>query len=169
MKSNSIYKMTNITNSEIIEKKYAEAVNGIREEWFTTVSTKWYEYVIGLPIHLQITYLIVVFHNQIFNGGFHQYFFNGYGQFAKETINALMTIRGFKKAELLRNALKIVNAKNTSDEVFREQLLKKEIVELFDKDDFFEPLDNLDALYYVDESEDIEQLLGTYLRSIKDV
>lgn len=157
--------MTIMSNSEIIEKKYAESVMGIKEEWFNTVSTKWYDYVIGLPIHLQTIYLIVVFHSQIFNGGFHQYFVNGYGQFAKETINALKIIGAFKKAELLEQALRIVNLENYSDEIFRKKLLEKQIPQLFSKDDLFEPLDNLDNIYYTDDKEDIEQLLGNYLGS----
>lgn len=151
--------------TELIEEKYAEAVKGIKEEWFNEPNTKWYEYVIGLPIQLQICYLIVVFHNQIFNGGFHQYFVNGYGQFTKETINALKTIGAFKKADLLEEALKIVNSENYSDNIFRKKLLEKQIPQLFSKDDLFEPLDNLDNSYYTDEDEDIESLLGSYLRS----
>ncbi|MPT34194.1 MAG: DUF4375 domain-containing protein, partial [Flavobacterium sp.] len=102
--------------TKLIEEKYAEAVKGIKEkeEWSNEPNTKWYKYIIGLPVQLQICYLIVVFHNQIFNGGFHQYFVNGYGQFAKETIDALKTIGALKKAELLEEALKIVNSESYS-------------------------------------------------------
>ena len=149
----------------LIEEKYAEAVKGIKDEWFTEPNTKWHEYVIELPIQLQICYLIVVFHNQIFNGGFHQYFVNGYGQFAKETINALQTIGAVKKADLLEEALKIVNFENYSDYTFRKNLFEKQIPQLFSKDDLFEPLDNLDNNYYTVEDEDIESLLGSYLSS----
>lgn len=152
-----------MNNLEIIQEKYAESIIGMKEEWFNTVSTKWYDYVIGLPIHLRITYLIVVFHNQIFNGGFHQYFVNGYGQFAKETVNALKKIGAFEKAELLEQALKVANLDDYSDSNFRNKLLEKQIPQLFHKDDLFEPLDNLDNIYYDNEKEDIEQLLGNYL------
>ncbi len=151
--------------TELIEEKYAESVKGIKEEWFNEPNTKWYEYIIGLPIQLQICYLIVVFHNQIFNGGFHQYFVNGYGQFAKETINALKSIGALKKAELLEDALEIVNSENYSEGTFRMKLLEKQIPQLFFKDDLFEPLDNMDNIYYTDVNEDIDQLLGSYLRS----
>lgn len=154
-----------MSNLEIIEEKYAESVMGIKKEWFNTVSNKWYDYVIGLPIHLQITYLIVVFHNQILNGGFHQYFVNGYGQFAKETIIALKTIGAFRKAELIEHALNIVNLENYSDEIFRKKLMEKQIPQLFSKDDLNEPLENLDNIYYREEKEDIKQLLRNYLLS----
>lgn len=150
-------------NTELIEKIYTEAVKGIREDWLNESDERWYDHIIGLPIQLQICYLVVVLHNQVLNGGFHQYFVNGYGQFAKETINALKTIGASKKAELLDEALKFVNSDNYLDEVFRKKLLKKQIPQLFSKDDLFEHLDGLDDIYYADQNEDLEQLLGSYL------
>jgi len=152
-----------MSNAEVIEEKYEEAVSGMKEEWFNAIDTKWYDYVVGLPIRLQIVYLVVVLHNQIFNGGFHQYFVNGYGQFAKETINSLKIIGALKKAELLKEALETVNKENSSDEVFRRQLLNKEIAQLFSNDKLFEPLDKMDSAYYADEGEDVEKLLVYYL------
>ena len=109
--------------------------------------------------------MIVVFHNQIYNGGFHQFFVNGYGQFAKETINILITIGALNKAKLLKEALNFVNAENNTDAVFRKKLLEKEIKSLFIDDNLFEPLDKLDAQYYAIEKEDLEQLLCDYLQS----
>lgn len=110
-------------------------------------------------------YLVVLLHNQIFNGGFRQYLVNCYGQFANETINALKIIGALKKAELLKEALKIVNEKNSSDTVFRRQLLNKEIAQLFSNDSLLAPLDKIDNAYYTYESEDLEKLLGHYLGS----
>ncbi|THF53147.1 DUF4375 domain-containing protein [Flavobacterium supellecticarium] len=152
-----------MTYATLIEERYAEAVKGIKEEWFNTQSTKWYEYIIGLSDDLKICYSTVVFHNQIFNGGFHQYFVNGYGQFAQITINSLRTIGAIKKATLLEKAIGIVNYNHYSDEVFRRKLLNNQIPKLFDGDDLFEPLDELDVIYYNSENEDIERLLGIYL------
>ena len=88
---------------------------------------------------------------------------NGYGQFANETINALKTIGALKKAELLEEAFKIINSENYSVDTFRRMLLEKQIPQLFSKDDLFEPLDNLDYIYYANETEDVWQLLGNYL------
>jgi hypothetical protein len=34
-------------NSEIITKKYAEAVQGIKEEWLERTDNRWYDYVIN--------------------------------------------------------------------------------------------------------------------------
>jgi hypothetical protein len=153
-----------MTNQEIIEKKYLEAVKGIKEEWFTEVTAEWYNYIIELPEDLLTTYLVIVLHNQVFNGGFHQYFVNGYGQFASETIEALERIGASKKAGYLKNAFEIVNSENDIDVVFREKLLSREIKELFIEDDLFDPLDELDTQYYNEEKESIEDLLANYLR-----
>jgi len=148
---------------DIIEIKYTEAVQGIKEEWLVNTNNNWYEYVIKLPIKTQIVYLVIVLHNQVFNGGFHQYFVNGYGQFAKETINALIKIGAIKKANLLQLAFAKVNINNNAPEIFRSQLIKKEIKPLFEGDDLYEPLDKLDSEYYLQEDEDIVQLLNRYL------
>lgn len=148
----------------MIETKYAESVQGIKEEWFVDNSNNWYNYIMQLPTELKITYLVVVLHNQVFNGGFHQYFINGYGQFSKATINALLEIKAINKAELLEKALKLVSADIDNDAIFRKKLLNKEINNLFQNDILFEPLDKLDSKYYKNEDENIEQLLGNYLQ-----
>jgi hypothetical protein len=106
-----------------------------------------------------------VLHNQVFNGGFHQYFVNGYGQFANETINALIEIGALRKAELLKEALDKVNVENNSFEIFREKLIAKDIEALFVGNDLYDPLDKLDNSYYDSEEEDINLLLGKYLES----
>ena len=154
-----------MNNSELIEKKYIEAVHGIKEEWLTKASSTWFDHIMNLPKELQITYMVVILHNQVINGGFHQYFVNGYGQFAKETIHALVEIGALRKAELLNTALTIVNSKNMTDVDFREKLLKKEIEPLFVRDELFEPLDKLDSEYYETEEEDIERLLAVCITS----
>jgi hypothetical protein len=151
-------------NAKIIEEKYAEAVQGFREEWLVVINENWYNHIVNLQAPLQITYMVVVMHNQVFNGGFHQYFVNGYGQFAKETIDSLTQINAIKRADLLRKALLLVNKENLPDHVFRELLLKKKLDALVVSDELDEPLDELDSIYYNIEDEDIVELLGNYLR-----
>jgi len=90
---------------------------------------------------------------------------NGYGQFAEETIEALKTIGALKKADLLEESLKMVNSEKDSSHTFRKMLVEKRIPRMFSKDDLFEPLDKLDIIYYSNEDEDIELLLGYYLQS----
>ncbi len=152
-------------NLELIEKSYLEAVKGVQEEWFLYSNSNWYDYVMNLPIHLRVTYLVVILHNQVFNGGFHQYFVNGYGQFANETILVLLDVGASKRANILEVAYKIVNANNLSTEIFREQLLDKKIQSLFATDELYVPLDKLDNEYYNLVEEDIETLLSNYLKS----
>lgn len=151
-----------MSNLEIINNTYLDAVSELKEEWFLSYSTKWYDYIIFLPPNLQITYLLVVFDNQISNGGFDQYFVNGYGQFSKETINALIEIGAIKKSGLLAEAYTLVNSNNLSDEMFRQQLLQNKIESLFDNDKLFELLNKLDSEYYGN-NEDIKELLEYYL------
>ncbi|MBB4807441.1 hypothetical protein HNP38_002747 [Chryseobacterium defluvii] len=159
-----------MTNQELIEKIYLESTKGIKEEWFISEVPHWYSYIINLPKDLQVTYLTVVLENQVLNGGFHQYFVNGYGQFSKETIEALIEIGAFKKSNLLDKALNIVKDEYLSDEEFRRELVDKTLKKLFIDDDLFDPLGELDDIYYDIEDEDIEDLLGDYLRkSFKEI
>ncbi len=160
-----LHEPLNNKNMEVIENKYAEAIQGIKNEWLEGDGFMWFNYVIGLPPQLKNTYLIVILHNQVFNGGFHQYFVNGYGQFAKETIDSLIEIGAKRKAELLKEALFHVNSEQLADNVFREKLLKKKITRLFESDELSDPLDKLDSEYYNSENEDVGQLLMNFLEA----
>lgn len=149
-------------NSEIIERTYLESTKGIKEEWFYSEVPHWYSHIINLPKDLQITYLTVILENQVLNGGFHQYFVNSYGQFAKETIEALIEIGAFKKSNLLEKALNIVQD-DIGDVEFRNKLINRSLNKLFVDDDLFKPLEELDDVYYDIEDEDVSDLLGEYL------
>lgn len=152
-----------MNNQELIEKIYLESTKGIKEEWFVSELPHWYSYVINLPTHLQITYLTVVLENQVLNGGFHQYFANSYGQFARETINALVELGAFKKSNLLDSALHLIQDVSMSDQEFRDKLVNKTLAKLFKEEDLYDPLEELDNSYYDIEDEDIADLLADYL------
>jgi hypothetical protein len=149
-----------MTNLEIIEVNFKNAVKGIKEEWLNTVNLNWYEYILGLPIKQRNTYLLIILENQVYNGGFHQYFVNGYGQFAQEAITALVEVGANKKSLLLQDAFDMVRTNDDTD--FKLELLAKKINILFVKDDLFVPFDVLDNKYYECE-EDINELLSNYL------
>lgn len=153
-----------MTTRELIELKYAEAVKGIKEPWLSSFDERWYGYVLSLSTELKITYLIVTMHNQVFNGGFDQYFVNGYGQFAKETILALLSIGAIRKAEILKEAYDQVSEGYKSDEEFRTNLIRKNVPRLFLTEGLIEILDKLDDQYYDAAGEDIPELLGEYLQ-----
>lgn len=148
-------------NEEITDKHYKEAVTGLNN---TILNDKdlWYSYVINLPLHLQIVYTIVVFHQQVFNGGLHQYFFNSYGQFAYLTVEHLKLIKAFKTSNILENAISHVNVEGLGVNEFRARVFSKELDRITDFDeelcDFLEVLDN----GYDNLNEDIEQLLVDY-------
>lgn len=149
----------------LIDEYYQDAVKGIKEEWFYDISIpNWYSYIVNLSKKQKITYLIIVFNSQVFNGGFHQYFLNGYGQFSIETIKALIEIGAFESSNLLQKAYSLVNSNNISDLEFRYNLLNRNIEKLFKNDDLNKPLEELDNMYY-DKDEDIENLLGIFLSS----
>ncbi len=125
----------------------------------------WYSYVINLPIKLQIVYTTIIFHQQVLNGGLHQYFFNSYGQFAYLTVDHLKLIKAYKTAEILEKALSEVNFKQYSIDEFREKVFNRELDRIVNFDEalseFLDKLDNeYDSL-----DEDLEQLLVDYLEN----
>jgi hypothetical protein len=153
----------------IVQKAYSEAVKGIKDEWLIEEDVEWYNYVVSLPIPLQTTYMVVVLYNQVFNGGFHQYFANHYGQFAAKTIEALTRIKANKKAGLLKQALEFVNSDHDTDEIFRKRLMDNDLPSLDfkeDEEDAFDLLEELDDEYVELEEEELLELLAAYLERI---
>ncbi len=148
--------------SELIEKSYSEAVSEIEADWLSSTDTRWYEYIISLPIHLQVVYMVVVLHKQVFNGGFHQYFSNRYGQFARKTAEYLKLIGSDEKASILTEAYNVVNYDKFDEQDFRKALLEGRIEKLFVTDDLFDALDEIDEKYD-NSNEDITELLNRYL------
>jgi hypothetical protein len=145
-----------------IDKYYKESVNGLDESLMAN-SVSWYKYVVNLPIHLQVVYTIIVFNQQVFNGGLHQYFFNSYGQFAYLTLDHLILIKAYKTAEILKRALSEVNSEQLGIGEFRNKVFNRELDRIanFDEElsDFLDELD--DQYYSLDENS--EQLLVDYL------
>lgn len=141
-----------------IESYYKEAVKGITESLLED-RDKWYNYVLELPKHLQIVYTVAVFHNQVMNGGLHQYFLNSYGsQFAYMTIRNLNEIKAYLSSEILSKAVKYINNYDLSENLFRQQKLEK--IKNFDEE-LGDILDGLDTQYY-ELKEDLELLLNDY-------
>lgn len=153
-----------LSDQELIDFYYESAVKEIKEEWFTNNSTKWYEHIIGLPDKEKVTYLIEILDRQVFNGGFHQYFLNGYGQFVKETIEAFNMIKASELAEIVEKAYYSVNSANYDEVTFRNKIMAGEIEALYNDDYELESyLDLLDNKYYK-YPDNIGLLLVKYLR-----
>lgn len=152
-----------MTNGEIINHYYKNAVKGLNEIILEDKDL-WYSHIMNLPQNLQATYTIVVFHEQVFNGGLHQYFFNSYGQFAYLTVEHLKSIKAFKSAAILDSAITLVNIEKMGLDEFRTKIFERELSRIVDfDDDLCDALAELDDKYY-DLDEDLEQLLAGYLQ-----
>jgi hypothetical protein len=146
-----------------IEKQYDEIISGIKPEWVS----EWEpisEYLHTLPDWKQAIYLVVNLDNQVFNGGFHQYFTNGYGAFAEEAIKVLKMIGATDTANIVKQAYDIVNADHDVQAVFREKIFKKRYRQLIISDSLFEPLDRLDKAY-ANNGEDVIELLLSFVEN----
>lgn len=98
------------------------------------------------------------------NGGFHQYLFNSYGQFAYLTIKNLKLIGAVQRADLLDTATHFVNEEFLIEDTFRHLIFNREFSKIVDFDEeLFEKLNDLDMKYYNLDSEYIENLLEQYL------
>jgi hypothetical protein len=151
-------------NSKIADNYYKEAVRELNENTLLE-SNIWYSYVIHLPEYLQVIYTIATLHQQVMNGGFHQYFFNPYGQFAYLTLDHLNSIKAFESAELLEEALEEVNIDGYEDVEFRNKIFTRSFTKIADfDDDLFDFLHKLDIKYY-GLNENLEDLFVNYLKN----
>ncbi len=61
----------------------------------------WFKHFEDLTIEVRVFFYVLFADNEISNGGFAAYFYNGYGQYAQDSVNALVAIGAPKKAALL--------------------------------------------------------------------
>jgi galactose mutarotase-like enzyme len=149
-------------NEEITDSHYKKAVEGLNQKILENKDL-WFSHILNLPEHLQVTYTIIIFDQQIFNGGFHQYFFNSYGQFAYLTIDNLRLINAVRAADILERATNLVNADQISLNEFRRKIFDRDFPKITDFDDeLFDALSVLDDEYDA-RDENLEQLLVDYL------
>ncbi|HEY1113020.1 MAG TPA: DUF4375 domain-containing protein [Chitinophagaceae bacterium] len=151
-------------NKETIEDNYKRAVAGLNAIVLNDKDL-WYSYIINLPTHLQVTYTIIVFHQQVFNGGLHQYFFNSYGQFAYLTLDHLRLIKAWTTADILCRALKKVNIEGYSLYEFRDRVYNRQLDRIVNFEVILgDSLNRLDS-EYDSLNENVEQLLLEYLNN----
>lgn len=147
----------------IIDKNYSEAVKGL-DEGILKNCDAWYNYVLNLPKVQQVVYTVVLLNWQVENGGFHQYFFNSYGQFAYLTIKNLKLIGTPQRANLLDDATHLVNEEYLIEDAFRHLIFNRELSKIVDFDEnLFNKLNDLDDKYYNMEDENILDYLEDYL------
>ncbi|MGM9510148.1 DMP19 family protein [Larkinella sp. GY13] len=148
--------------SNLVESAYQKAVLGIDQNLLIATYPVWYNYVMNLPVPQRLTYEIITFHNQVFNGGLHQYFFNSYGQFAFETINCLQVIKAFPQAEILSRAIERLRLEESNNNQLISKIANRELSCIVDfEDETFEYLNRLDTEYYACEK-NLEQLLDSF-------
>lgn len=152
-----------ITDSDIIDFYYSNAVKGIKEEWLVNLDEKWYNHINSLPEKEKVTYHIIILDEEVNNGGFNQYFINGYGQFVKDTVISLKLIKANKTALIIENAFKAINKENLDDNVFRSELLNGKINRLYEDENLDDFLNIMDEKYSKYE-DNLGKLLGDFLR-----
>jgi len=154
-----------MNKENLINDKFKESVKGLDERVIAN-QDDWYAYVMNLPIQLRIVYTIVILHQQVFNGGFHQYFLNGYGLFGYLTLDSLKIINAKFTMNLLKKVLQEVNSESLNVEAFRIKSFKRELNKIINFDDeLCEFLEKCDDEYY-ESQEDLTDLLGQYLESV---
>lgn len=87
------------------------------------------------------------FEMEINNGGFSQYLINSSSQNCFETLRHLKIKGKTKTANLLEQALSLINPRKLSEQELIEKLKKQEVTELYD-DKIIEKLNKLDELFY---------------------
>ena len=148
---------------EKVATAYAQAVQDIDDKMLTDPTHHpWYNHVTQLPEDQRTTYLAIIFHDQVMNGGFHQYFFNGYGLFVNQTIPILKKIGAAEAAQLLAMAYATVNWRKEPLAIFRDKIYHRSYRELTDESDMTQALYALSDQYF-DKEIDVESLLIAYL------
>ena len=157
-----------MTTTDTINKYYKQSVVGITAETLKNCD-QWYNCIIVKPDYLQAVYTYVILYQQVYNGGFHQYFANGYGLFGELTIYYLKQMGATKCAAIVQEAMDAINAESYSPEELRQRIFNNQIPTIRDFDDaVWNILDNLDKRYYnlENDGEDIEALMVGYLVSM---
>ena len=154
-----------MTPIDTINNYYKEAVVEVTAETLKDCN-RWYNCIKAKPDYLQAVYTYVILYQQVYNGGFHQYFANGYGLFGEMTVHHLKQIGAAKCAAIVQEALNEINTEGYPPEELRKRIFNSEISAINDFDDkLWDKLEALDKRYYdlEKEGEDIEALMAGYL------
>ncbi|SCY97441.1 DMP19 family protein [Flavobacterium caeni] len=153
----------NLSNSDLIDFVYYEiACEKMKAIDFSNYA-EWKKVVSEMALPIATVYRIGILNQQVMNGGFIQYFDNGYGIFAQETVEDFKRIGAHLSFEILNRCLTLINPKGYEAERFFELVSNQEYESyesLFTKE-----LNELDRKYFnLDDDENLEDLLAAYLR-----
>lgn len=153
-------------NTQFVELTYGLAVEKLTatiEDWNDTSSVIAGLNALGLP--LSLVFRVVILDSQVVNGGIIQYFDNGYGIHAYETLNDLKLINANKRHDLLKQCLEAINPDNLQGKVYCSYIESREY-DMLDTDKLEGLLDRLDDMYYsLEDEENIDSLTAHYLRN----
>jgi hypothetical protein len=155
--------MGNLSDRALISRLYTSAeerlssMNVDFEDW-----QDWYEGVQALTGPEKMAYVIVKLNQNVTSGGFVQYFEESFGIFAPETAHALNTIKAVGTANIVSEALNIMNPSGLLDNDY-----KKFIFNLTIQENQRSILYALDSKYdSLEGQENLEDLLGAFLQEL---
>lgn len=155
--------LTDHTDQQLIDIVYNEAGQIIRDNIQDFSDTKkWQNTVDSMRMSVKVVYCIGILHRQVMNGGCIQYFDNGYGIFAYQTLDYLKNINAKLTYDILKQCLTVINPENYRDDNFVKFIKDRKYN---NSETISNELDKLDNLYYeLGEKENLEILVANYLR-----
>ena len=153
-------------NAQLLEATYADAVRGMTEATLQD-HRRWYEHIASLSPKLRTTYCVFVLQVQVENGGFHQYFANSYGIFARLTVAMLVDIGAAEVANFLQVAMTTLQLDRLTDNELHDLVGNRRYPARFeDADEFGDALAQIDTGYSTTAFLDVWTKLAEWLRAV---
>ena len=155
--------MENVSNRALISRLYSSANQHLEDANFDEKNwSQWYQVVQRLTIPEKMVYVMVKLNQTVTNGGFAEFFETSHGIFAPEIVHVLTEIKAIDSAEIVSNALPIVNPTGLLDEAYKEFVFDISLT-----DQQRAQLYLLDVRYdHLQDLENLEDLLGDYLQEL---
>jgi len=117
-----------------------------------------------LPRGLRVSHNLMSLESEVSNGGFHQFFGNSSGRFARETLEDCRLVGALKKASLLKRAMGLID-----DYIAATDRVPTDDDDPFTLDPVDSPeaeMDRLEEAYYaLEETESVYRLVAAYIRA----
>ncbi|RYD54315.1 MAG: DUF4375 domain-containing protein [Sphingobacteriales bacterium] len=148
----------------LIDHVYLQMAGNVVRDGVTDWSDfrQWKAAVASMPEPVQTTYRIGVLNIQVMNGGFIQYFDNGYGIFALDTLADYDKIQEPEYGIFLKKAIEVINTKNLGGDELAQYVYFHQYRSVQNR--IAERLELIDDEYYAANSESLEKSWANYLR-----
>lgn len=156
--------ITDLSDRQLIDFVYSEVAGQKIRDNVRDLSDikKWRDTVDSMPIPVRLVYYIGIFNRQVMNGGLIQYFDNGYGVFAYQTLEYLQMAKAISTYNFLNQCLIILNPKEYQGDDFVQYIKDRKYENI---QTLSSQLDKLDNQYLtLNDKEDLESLVAKYLR-----